>query len=43
LAPQEVLERFPFGGSNGNKKEFQKFAEEFLQERSTLPRSYFLE
>lgn len=44
LAPDEILEKFPFGGSSKNKKEFQKFAEEFLKEKEKrLPYSYFIE
>ncbi len=43
LASGEILERFPFGGDHRSKKEFRKFTEEFLKERSNLPHSYFLE
>lgn len=34
LAPTEILERFSFIGNPENKKEFQKFVEEFLKEKS---------
>jgi len=42
LAPDEVLERFPFGGGYDSKREFQKFTKEFLKERSSQLQ-YFLE
>lgn len=43
LASDRILERYPFGGSTKNKKEFKEFAEEFLKERSNLPIDFFLE
>ncbi len=42
LAPDEILERYSPIGSFNNKKEFQKFAKEFLKERKSHT-SYFLE